>query len=68
MDWLAVGKFLAETFGAVGGVFVATSAFLLRELIGEYKDRRQDSVKMTEAVTLSTSVLERVITVLDKRQ
>ena len=68
MDWLAVWKFLLEAFGAVGALFVVVSGYLLRELIAEYKDRRQDSIKMAEAMTASNSVMERAVTVLAKQQ
>lgn len=67
MDWMKIGEFLFQAFGAVGGIFAFTSGFLLRVLIAEYRDRRVDSNKMIEVMTLNTSVVERVIGILDKR-
>lgn len=58
---------LAKAFGPVGALFLVISGLLLRELITEYKERLIEAKENAKVTVQVTSVMERVINVLEKK-
>jgi len=58
---------LADAFGPVGALFVIIAGYLLRELLTEYKNRREDDRETVKALTLSQITAEKMLAIIEKR-
>ena len=58
---------LAEAFGPVGALFVIIAGYLLRELLTEYKNRREDDRETVKALTMSQITAEKMLAIIEKR-
>jgi len=65
-EGLGIAKWLVETFGNIGGLFVAISVGLYIDMRIERRENRADAKEMTRVVTLHHDTMSRVEKVLDR--